>query len=380
LTEKLQNPVKIVVCITLNIHFQKILNKIIFVILLILGLTNFSVSGQDIQFSQFYAAPLYLNPAFAGSAHSYRGILHQRIQWPSLDGKFLTSMISADGYSSKYKSGFGLVALQDYQGANTISSSSIGLQYAYELPLTEVYTVRAGLELNLISRSLDYSNLRFPSQYNDEGFQGGSVDIANPRKTFADIGSGIVFYSNRLWVSAASSHDNTPNQSFVGGVSRLPLKLSFTGGYKIPLGKNKHLSYLEEEKDVSITPTAHYKLQGKSDQLDLGLYGIYDRAIVAVWYRGLPIKKYEAKLPNNESMVFILGYMIGNISLTYSYDFTISKLAQARTGGSHEINLTYIYHKRHKSVKPMRRLPCPHFYKESGNLRPHENSRPHTID
>ncbi|MFM8742085.1 MAG: type IX secretion system membrane protein PorP/SprF, partial [Cytophagales bacterium] len=31
-----------------------------------------SVDAQDPQFSQFYAAPLYLNPAFAGSTNQNR--------------------------------------------------------------------------------------------------------------------------------------------------------------------------------------------------------------------------------------------------------------------------------------------------------------------
>jgi type IX secretion system PorP/SprF family membrane protein len=321
--------------------------------------------SQDIQFSQFYAVPMYLNPAFAGSAHSFRGILHQRLQWPNLDGKFITSMVSADGYLSKYNSGFGLSAMQDYQGSSVISSSSIGLQYAYELPVSSEYTVRGGLGLDIVSRTLDYSTLRFPSQFNDQsGFQGGTVDIANPRTTFMDASAGAIVYSSKLWFSIGSNHMNTPNQSFIGGVSKLPIKMSFTGGYKISLTKSKEMAYLEEKKNVTITPTFNYKLQGKSDQLDIGLYGIYDKAIFAVWYRGIPVKKYSGKLQNNESMVVILGYQIGSIGLTYSYDFTMSKLTPARTGGAHEFNLTYIYQKRHKVIKPMRRLPCPHFYKE----------------
>lgn len=332
--------------------------------------------AQDIQFSQFYANPLYLNPAFAGSTHSYRGILHQRIQWPNIEGKFITSMVTADGYSAKYKSGFGITFLQDFQGDNTISSSDMGLQYAYELPLTSEFTVRAGLQADVMSRSLNYAKLTYPSQFDDDGFNGSAVNTPNPRTNFLDLGSGAIFYSKKLWTSIAANHLNTPNQSFTGGVSHLPFKMTFTGGYKIPLSHNKRMAYLEDEKDISITPTANYKMQGKSDQLDVGLYGIYDKAIIAVWYRGIPIKNYEAKLPNNESMVVIIGYMIGSISLTYSYDFTISRLAQARTGGSHEFNLTYIYHKHHKAVKPMRRLPCPHFYRESGGLKPHQDVRP----
>ncbi|TAH27574.1 MAG: type IX secretion system membrane protein PorP/SprF [Cytophagales bacterium] len=336
------------------------------------------VTAQDIQFSQFYAVPIYLNPAFAGSAHNTRGILHQRLQWPSLAGKFTTSLFSLDGFSHKYRSGFGLMAIQDYQGASVISSSQVGLQYAYELHLSPKYTVRAGLSGDFLSRYLNYSSLRFPTQFNDSsGFNGLSNNFNNPRRNMASVGSGLLLYSKKFWFSSAAHHMNFPNQSFVGEISRLPMKVSFTAGYKIPLKKSKQMAYLEEEEtDISITPTAHYKFQGKSDQLDIGLYGIYDKIIVAVWYRGIPLKNYDRRLPNNESMVVIAGFMLGSFSFTYSYDFTVSKLAQSRTGGSHEMNITYLHKHKPKTVKPMRRLPCPNFYKSNKNLKPHHDLRP----
>ncbi len=47
--------------------------------------------AQDPQFSQFYAAPMYLNPGFAGTTVDNRIVFNHRIQWPSLPGAFVTS-------------------------------------------------------------------------------------------------------------------------------------------------------------------------------------------------------------------------------------------------------------------------------------------------
>src|SRR5690606_9578417 len=111
-------------------------------------------------------------------------------------------------------------------------------------------------------------------------------------------------------------------------------------------------------------PTFHYKFQGKSDQFDLGVYGIYDVLMLGFWYRGLPIvKQYRKEVPNHESMIFLVGLKMKSFSVSYSYDVTVSRLAAASTGGSHEINLTYLHHKIQKKKKPMKRLPCPQFYK-----------------
>ena len=57
--------------------------------ILTIGLTT-GVFAQDPQFSQFYAAPLYLNPAFAGSSELARVGINYRNQWPAMPGNFVT--------------------------------------------------------------------------------------------------------------------------------------------------------------------------------------------------------------------------------------------------------------------------------------------------
>ncbi|MCF8379375.1 MAG: type IX secretion system membrane protein PorP/SprF [Bacteroidales bacterium] len=44
------------------------------------------VSGQDPQFTQFYANKLYLAPSFAGAVQMDRVSSSYRNQWPSLPG------------------------------------------------------------------------------------------------------------------------------------------------------------------------------------------------------------------------------------------------------------------------------------------------------
>jgi len=321
--------------------------------------------SQDIQFSQFYAVPVYQNPAFAGSVHATRGIVHTRLQWVGLDANYKTFYASGDGYLDKYRSGLGFQVIQDIQGASIYSSTQISGQYAYELPVSSSFTVRAGLEVSAVQRTLDYSKLTFPSQFNDpSGYVGGGTNVptGSQNKLYPDIGTGIVGYSDRFWGGFAVHHLNMPNQSFPGGGNAaLPMTFALTGGYKIPLTHRKYLAYTEDETDISITPTFHYKSQGKSDQLDLGLYGVYNQMMIGFWYRGIPVKRYD-NFQNNESLVALVGWTYKTWSFGFSYDFTISKLTTAKSGGSYEFNLTYI-HKKNKKHKPMRRLPCPSFYK-----------------
>ncbi len=322
-----------------------------------------AVFGQDIQLSQFYAAPLYLSPGFAGSAHQGRAMFHQRLQWPRMDAKYITSIFSYDTYLSKYNSGVGVMVIQDIQGANTISSTDLMLQYAYEIHFGQGLTFRPGIQLGLTSRNINYANLRFPSQYNNNGYQGGGSigfgEAGSDRIHYADATLGGVLYSERFWVGATGHHLNQPNQSFTAEEAKLPIKWSFVTGYKIPVIKNKYKS--KDGTSANITPVVHYKMQGRADQMDVGVYGNYNQFMAGILYRGLPyLKRYQAGLHNNESMIATAGWGWDNFVFGYSYDFTVSRLAPAQTGGSHELNITYLVGKTKR--KKMRRIPCPNIY------------------
>jgi type IX secretion system PorP/SprF family membrane protein len=322
-----------------------------------------SIFGQDIQFSQFYGAALYLNPAFAGGVHYDRLTFHQRLQWPSIDAKYITSYFSYDRYFDKYKSGIGITALKDFQGKNTINSTELGIQYTYEIGISEKLALRPGLQLGYIKRSVDYTTLLYPDQFNNQGTSGAQTldpHASTSKVSFLDISAGGIFYSKKLWISYAGHHLNKPNQSYwANEVSILPVKHSFTSGYRIPIIKGEEKAHIgHRTRSFFIIPTVHYKIQGKSDQVDLGIYGWYSELVAGIWYRGIPVKKYLKNLQNNESMVVLVGWRIKEFRLSYSYDFTVSKLSVARTGGSHELNVTYIFRKK-KKAKTMKVLPCP---------------------
>ena len=68
-----------------------------------------SVTAQDPQYSQFYAAPLYLNPAFAGSTGQNRMGINYRNQWPSIDANFNTISAFYDTYMEDINSGLGVL-------------------------------------------------------------------------------------------------------------------------------------------------------------------------------------------------------------------------------------------------------------------------------
>ncbi len=343
-------------------------NRIIVVFSIIFSTIFSSASAQDIQFSQFYAVTPYVNPAFVGGAHALRVMAHGRYQWPGIDAKYVTGLVSVDHFFDKYNSGVGLMVMQDQQGLNDIKSTKINLQYSYELPVSKSFTIRGGLLGGYGTQAINYSQLYLPSQIDDQTGQHstGITAPANQRGYF-DIGSGFIGYTERLWGSVAFHHMNRPSLTMYNQDDRaaLPMKTSFTAGYKIPLRSGSHMAYLHNADNIFLTPTAHYKMQGKNDQLDIGLYLTYNQLLLGGWYRGIEFKRISANVYNSESAVAMIGWIFYNWSIQYSYDFTVSTLTRAGTGGSHELNITYIYRKNNHKNKPMKRLPCPDFYQTS---------------
>jgi type IX secretion system PorP/SprF family membrane protein len=349
--------------------------KSILVLTLFLFYAGWAVA-QDIQYSQFYNVPMYQNPAFAGSAHAPRVVMHQRLQWPTFvsnvnntSAKYTTSLVSVDHFFANYNSGVGLMVQQDYQGKQNISSTEVHGLYSYELPVSREVSVRAGLDVGYVSRYTNYS-LTVPQQY-DPNNPSQNTTVANPysgftnRKGYVDVSSGALVYTKQWWMGLAASHLDVPNVVPIG-TSRLPMKFALTGGYKIPLIHKKYMAYLEDETEISLTPTFQYKSQGKSDQLDLGAYVRYSQIMFGAWYRGIPVKHYKTpqgkRLQNNESIVAMIGMRYQSISVTYSYDIVVSRLGRYSPGGAHEFNITWVHHRHKKKHKQLKRLPCPSFH------------------
>src|SRR4030042_1309674 len=96
-----------------------------------------SLFSQDPQFSQFYSNYLYLSPSFAGLSVNKRIAFNYRIQWPEIAHGYHTYSMSFDKYIEKFKSGLGVLVLQDEAGTGRLRSLNIGLLYSFDIKMKE---------------------------------------------------------------------------------------------------------------------------------------------------------------------------------------------------------------------------------------------------
>jgi len=322
--------------------------------------------GQDPQFSQYYNAPLLINPAFAGATECYRVGTNSRIQWTGLEGTFKTATLYADLNVPDLRSGFGIMVLHDNIGVSRLSSNEISGFYSFLAPVSEQFNLRFGLQGTYASRHINYSRLIFEDQFSGTSLTGpASSDPVTAHNTtqYFDVSSGILLYGeDTYWLGFSAHHLNRPDQAFYSaGLSRLPVRYSLHGGFNI-----YYRTHIMQEKDdmLRIIPTFIYKAESRFDQLDLGAYVIKSYILLGAWYRGVFPKTHDG-IRNNDALILQAGVRLNSFSFTYSYDITTSRLGISNTLGSHEISLIYIFcldwPPRKKPGRKVRRLPCPDF-------------------
>jgi type IX secretion system PorP/SprF family membrane protein len=306
--------------------------------------------AQDPEFTQFYANPLYLNPAFAGTARCPRLCMNYRNQWPQLSGTFVTYSASYDQHIETIQGGVGLLVMQDRAAQSTLKTTTVSGIYSYQQPITRKFSIKAGLQASYFQKSLDWSKLTFGDMIDPrKGFiyetkdqpRGGSVNNV-------DFSAGLLGFSDKFYGGFAVHHLNEPNESLIVGVSRLPMKFTMHAGAVIPINKRR------KDDQATISPNLLYRRQGEFQQLNIGMYVSKGPLVAGVWFRGLLFgEKYR------DSFIATIGIQSDAIRFGYSYDVTISELTPS-TGGSHEISFTTTFPCRKKKAK-FRTIECPSF-------------------
>jgi len=333
--------------------------------LIALVLISIPAISQDPQFSQYYAQPLYLNPAFAGTGADHRFIANHRNQWPSISNGFVTYAISYDYSLEHLNSGLGLLVMTDKAGEAGLRSTQFNFQYAYKITLADKWVLSSGLNFGVGFRNIDFNKLIFGDQL--EFDSDGLAPTDDPSfsnlqsSTYFDFGGGILAYNRKFWFGFSAMHLNRPNRSLLDEEALIPIKTSLHGGVRIPL----YRGMLKRDRTAAIMPSFVYKQQGRFDQLDIGTYFLYEPVVLGFWYRGIPIRQNVADNISQDAVVVVLGFQLQKLELSYSYDLTVSELGPV-SGGAHEIALKYNVDVslRVNKKKKQRFIPCPTFTKD----------------
>lgn len=341
-----------------------------------------TVQAQDIHYSQFYAAPLSLNPAATGVMPCDMRVTGiYRNQWASVMGAkaYNTFGASIDGKlnvgSSNDHVGIGLNIMADKAGASKFSTINVVLSASYLKRVggrrsNEHYLV-AGAQVGMGQRSINLQDLTFGTQWGGDQFDGSLPtleNIAGLRKTFADLNAGIMWFSaldkknkSNVYGGVAFSHLTRANISHLQeGFHYLYSKFTVHFGGEFRLGDRSRLA---------LVPAAAWWLQGPTMELNVGTGVKFDfskRAQsnqafqIGVWSRfGNNFNASNVDKPKfgTDAIIVAARMRFGSSNFGLSYDVNISKL-RAASRGNGAFELSYIYTLCGGRGKPM---GCPTF-------------------
>jgi len=312
-------------------------------LIIVFVLLSGAAIAQDPEFTQFYANPLYLNPAFAGSQRCPRLCLNYRNQWPALTGTFVTESASYDQRVEPI-GGLGLLVLNDKAGEATLTTTNVSGIYAYQLNITREFSISAGFQGTYVQKKVDWDKLTFGDMIDPRyGFIYETQETRpNQNKSFWDFSSGILFYSTRLYGGFAANHMFEPEEFYIQSAdgSKLPRKYTVHAGAIIPIAGNR-------DGTTYVSPNFLYQKQRDFNQYNIGFYISKAPLVGGLWYRG------------SDSFILLVGLQQGIFKFGYSYDVTVSKLYNA-SAGSHELSVGLQF-PCHPKKKRFRTIKCPSF-------------------
>ena len=304
------------------------------IVVLIIVCCGFVLNAQDPIFSQFYSAPLQLNPAFAGNTHAPKFAMNYRNQWPSISQAYTTYSVSYDQYFKDINSGFGVYILTDDAGNGLLKTNKLSGIYAYKVRVNRELYAKLGVEASVVQARYNWDKFVFPDQLSEEGEitpGGTSIEIApeNERLTYFDLSMGLMAYTSVFYGGITLKHLNSPNQSILSTNQNLqdglPLRISIHGGAQIGVFEQRNVNYR-----TFVSPSIMYVKQGPFSQIVAGSYFGFNALFLGVYYRHTS--------NNSDATIFTGGFQKGSFKIGYSFDMTISSLS-ARSGGSHELGI-----------------------------------------
>lgn len=321
--------------------------------------------AQDIHFTQFYHSPLTLNPAMTGNIEGkYRINIMYRTQWTNISSASIYQTPSASfdinlgKLTARNSWGIGGMIFNDRTASGlTNLTMLLGAGYHLNLDQREKHYLSGGIQIGLIQKRIDLTQLTFESQYNPNYVNPSNADDSYfdpslPREDFEttsisnpDVRLGLTWSSyldeTVIKLGFAYMHVLNPNEGLYTFESPLPPRLVAHGNFKIPFGS------------VFIRPNVLYMNQAGASQINAGGHLGYMIGDGFEAYIGGGIRLDDAVLA-------MFGLNFKGFQLGLSYDVNTSILnAVSNNVGAYELSLTYSGASQNR-VRPV--LPAIRFY------------------
>lgn len=314
-----------------------------------------SLSAQDMHFTQFYAAPLTLNPALTGAFEGrYRVGTSYRDQWRKVLEEPIRSFtlatdlrFNAPGKHVRQDAiGLGLLFFNDKVNVVDFSTTQIAISMAYHksLDVDNKQFLTLGLQGGLTQRNVNYESLNFQDEF--DGINGYVLptleELPENNRSFTDYNVGLNYSGNfgrnrALFAGLALHHFLQPTVSFYGDQEKgdkLYMKVSGQLAASLPVAPR-----------VSFLPRCLIALQGPHMQVNAGAnfrmaLGQYGASALHLGGWARPVRTESGF--GLDAVVALAGFEINNVLFGLSYDLNLKALAAKQRQGAFEISIAYL--------------------------------------
>ena len=313
-----------------------------------------SAFSQDKHFTQFYAAPLTLNPALSGNFEGkYRVGMNYRDQWRRiLDNPIKTFALGADlRFDAPGKSvyddavGLGILFFNDKVSVLDFNTTQIALSLAYHKSLgtDNRQFLSLGIQGGLTQRGVNYESLNFHDEFDGNGYTGNTQeDLPENNISFPDYNVGLNYTARfgqegAIFAGAALHHFLQPVISFNGNKAegdKLYMKISGQLSANIPLNRQ-----------VSFLPRVLVAVQGPHMELNAGAnfrteFGKYGSTALHLGGWARPVRNSDGF--GLDAVVALAGIEFNNVLVGLSYDLNLKALSANQRQGAFELSIAYL--------------------------------------
>ncbi len=338
---------------------------LLWILVVCVGFCSSIVNAQDHLYSQFFNAPIYLNPSLTGEFEGdLRLNMIYRNQWSAFGGDLSYINASVDVAIPKLSGGVGLSFNRSSEGVAYLTKNNIAATYSYSVGGDD-FVASFGLQAGFTNRNIDWSKLVFGDQIDRRlGYVEGSVSSAQLPEIsstfFFDPAAGINFVYRNAMLGAALYHINKPDESFSGTQARLPLRVCINASLKMPLSYG--FDYMQDEGAFLIPSVVYYK-QGNVSSISAGAQFKYKGFNSGIWYRTNRNGGSDALVFSLIFDVFLKRRDTEKIRVGVSHDATTSRLNYTNTSGTTELSVGYEkYWPNSTRTKKYNGLRCSSFF------------------
>lgn len=327
-----------------------------FLLILLMGVFNFSAQSQDIHFSQFLASPLTLSPGATGHFNGdYRIAANHRTQWRSVTIPYQTFGGSFDMRNSfKVQNlGTGIAIYNDKAGDSEFSTLLVNLSGSYTIPISNdsLHYLTGGIQAGISQRSINYNRLNFDNQFNGIRYDpnlGNGESFNREGYVKMNLNTGLAWtftpkHRTKFMAGLTVFNLTKPKQTFYADPTiKLDRRVALFGSAQIPVTEK-----------IDILPAIHIMSQGKYKEYIGGSSLRYVLQNEFWKYRAIYAGTF---LRARDAGYIVVGMEYNDLNVGVSYDINTSGLRPASNGrGGLELSLIYVFRKfeqfktRHKA-------------------------------